>query len=101
MFSLFFQMVVGGPNVQADDATNAKDPDPLFTWPSILNQRCDALATQALAEATDPQPAVPFLPACRATLSIDGVTITHHIPTQIRTAAGLPALRAYLARCHT
>jgi hypothetical protein len=69
-------------------------------WAAQLNQRCDELATAHLDSATTPLPAVPFLPASTVSVSVRTHTITHHIPTQLRTFAGLPGMKAHLANHH-
>jgi hypothetical protein len=48
----------------------------------------------------EPLPTVPFLPASQVSISIGQHTITHHIPTQLRTFAGLPGLRAQFVKHH-
>jgi hypothetical protein len=41
-----------------------------------------------------------FLPASRVSASVGTHTITHHIPTQLRTFAGLPGIQAHFAERH-
>jgi hypothetical protein len=77
----------------------AEDGEPL-SWEAQLNQRCDELATDHLASAMTVLPKVPFLPASRVDLTIQGTTLTHHFPSQIRLFAGLPAYREYLCLHH-
>jgi hypothetical protein len=43
---------------------------------------------------------VPFLPASKVGLMVQGTTLTHHLPTQLRTFAGLPEYQEYLCRHH-
>jgi hypothetical protein len=76
------------------------DGEPL-SWEVQLNQRCDTLlATAHLSSATDILPIVPFLPASKVCRTVQGTTLTHHLPTQLRTFAGLPEYREYLCRHH-
>jgi hypothetical protein len=75
------------------------DGEPL-SWEAQLNQRCDTLATDHLSSVNDILPLVPFLPASKVGLTVQGTTLTHHLPTQLRTFAGLPAYRKYLCRHH-
>jgi hypothetical protein len=75
------------------------DGEPL-SWEAQLNQRCDTLSTDHLSSATDILPLVPFLPASKVGLMVQGTTLTHYFPTQLRTFAGLPEYREYLCRHH-
>jgi hypothetical protein len=71
------------------------------TWAVILNQRCDSLASKHLDSATEILlQSVPFLPASKISLDVDGVTITHHLPSQLRRCSNSPSLRDYLCRHH-
>jgi hypothetical protein len=79
---------------------DTKYPNRPPTWEAILNNRCDAIASDKLAAATDVLRQVPFLPASKISLDIGGVTITHHLPSQLRRCSNSPALRAYLCRHH-
>jgi hypothetical protein len=80
------------------DETN--DGEPLL-WEAQLNHRCDELATDHLSSATTVLPLVlPFLPASKVDLTVQGTTLTHHFPSQLRLFAGLPAYREYLCRHH-
>jgi hypothetical protein len=76
------------------------DDGGILSWEAQLNQRCDELATEHLASATTTLPLVPFLPASIVSLTVHGVTLTHHYPTQLRTFAGLPKYRKYLCKHH-
>ena len=80
---------------------DTKYPTCPLPWNATLNQRCDQLASLALDDAVDPIPLVTFLPASQISLVVGSTTITHHLPTQIRTLAGLPALRTSLCTCHS
>jgi hypothetical protein len=75
------------------------DGKPL-SWEAQLNQHCDELATDHLSSATEILPLVPFLPASKVGLTVQGTTLTHHLPTQLRTFAGFPEYREYLCRHH-
>jgi hypothetical protein len=66
------------------------------TWPAILNTRCDAIASDKLALATDVLRKVPFLPANKISLEVQGVSTTHHLPSPLRRSSNSVALRAYL-----
>jgi hypothetical protein len=46
-------------------------------------------------------PRVPFLPGSKVGLVVDGTSITHHYPSQLRTLASLPAYKAYLCEHHS
>jgi hypothetical protein len=66
-----------------------------------LNQHCNDIATEHLENAVGSYPLVPFLSSSKVSLTVQaGTTITHHIPTHLRTCAGLPALRDYKCRHH-
>ena len=70
-----------------------------LSWDETLNTRCDELATQYLDEATTPKPLVPFIPASKAQLQVQGTTITHrHIPLQLCYMRSVQASKQYL--CH-
>jgi hypothetical protein len=79
---------------------DTKYPDKPLPWAAKLNMRCDEIATLHLENAVAPIPTVTFLPASKVSLSIGEWTITHHIPTQLRTFAGLPGLRDHYHRHH-
>jgi hypothetical protein len=79
---------------------DTKYPNRPSTWAAILNNRCDALASTHLDEATDILRSVPFLPASKISLDVDGVTITHHLPSQLRRCSNSQSLRDYLCRHH-
>jgi hypothetical protein len=79
-----------------DDDDDDDDGEPL-SWEAQLNQRCDALATDHLESAVTILPLVPFLPASKeVSLTVNGTTLTHNLPSHFRTLAGLPAYRQYL-----
>ena len=73
-------------------------PNAPLSWDETLNTRCDELATHHLEAATTPKPLVPFIPASKAHLQVNGTTITHHIPTQLRYMCSVQATKQYL--CH-
>jgi hypothetical protein len=79
---------------------DTKHPDRPPTWAAILNTRCDAIASDKLALATDVLRKVSFLPASKISLEVHGVTITHHLPSQLRRSSNSAALRAYLCKHH-
>jgi hypothetical protein len=79
---------------------DTKYPDEPLSWAAQLNQRCDEIATAHLDRATDPMPTVPFLPASTVSVSVGAHTITHHLPTQFRTFAGLAGIRQHLCDRH-
>jgi hypothetical protein len=79
---------------------DTKHPNRPPTWAAILNTRCDVLASKHLDAATDILRSVPFLPASKISLDVDGVTITHHLPSQLRRCSNSPSLRDYLCRHH-
>jgi hypothetical protein len=71
------------------------------TWASHLNQqRCDEIATHHLAQATTVLHLISFFTASKAQLNVQGTTITHHIPSQLRSFAGLQAYHQYLCKHH-
>jgi hypothetical protein len=65
-----------------------------------LNQRCDKIATTHLEAATRSIPSVTFLPASKVSVTVRQHTITHHIPTQLRTFAGIAGMRAHFHKHH-
>jgi hypothetical protein len=79
---------------------DTKHPNRPPTWPAILNTRCDAIASDKLSSAVDILRKVPFLPASKISLEVQGVTITHHLPSQLRRSSNSAALRAYLCKHH-
>jgi hypothetical protein len=79
---------------------DTKYPEQPLPWEAQLNKRCDEIATAHLEAALEPIPTVPFLPASQVSISIRRHTITHHIPTQLRTFAGLPGLRTHFVKHH-
>jgi hypothetical protein len=79
---------------------DTKYPNQPLQWAAQLNQRCDKIATAHLESATTTLPTVPFRPASQVCLSVGKLTITHHTPTQLRTLAELPDIRAHLGTQH-
>jgi hypothetical protein len=75
-------------------------PDEPLSWAAQLNQHCDEITTKHLDSATDPIPTVPFLPASNVGVYVGAHTITHHIPTQFRTFAGLSGIWTHLCTHH-
>jgi hypothetical protein len=87
---------IGSPVVfeHVEGHQDTKYPDQPLSWEAQVNQRCDEIATGYLEAATSSIPTVTFLPASRVRISVGTHTITHHIPTQLRTFSGLPGIRA-------
>jgi hypothetical protein len=71
-------------------------PNAPLSWDETLNTRCDTLATQYLDAATTAQPLVTFIPASKAHLQVNGTSITHHIPSQLRYLCNRQASKEYL-----
>jgi hypothetical protein len=65
-----------------------------------LNQRCDEIATAHLNSAIRSIPPVTFLPASKVSVTVRNHTVTHHIPTQLRTFAGIAGMRTHLHKHH-
>jgi hypothetical protein len=79
---------------------DTKYPGQPLPWEAQLNKKCDEITTARMEAALEPCPTVPFLPASQVFISIRRHTITYHIPTQLRTFAGLPGLRAHFVKYH-
>ena len=79
-----------------DDSAIPED----LPWPAQLNIRCDSLASDELALIQTPTPLVPFLPASLVSLTVQGKTLTHHIPSQVRQLHSVLTQRPYLERHH-
>jgi hypothetical protein len=79
---------------------DTKYPNKPLPWAAKLNMRCDEIATYHLENADALIPTVSFLPASKVSLSIGTHTITHHIPTQLRTFAGVQGLREHYRHHH-
>jgi hypothetical protein len=73
-------------------------PNAPLSWDKTLNTRCDKLATHHLEAATMAKPLVPFIPASKVHLQVNGTTITHHIPSQLHYLCSVQATKHYL--CH-
>jgi hypothetical protein len=73
-------------------------PNAPLSWDKTLNTHCDELATHHLEAATMAKPLVPFIPASKVHLQVNGTTITHHIPSQLRYLYSVQATKHYL--CH-
>ena len=56
----------------------------------------DTLASTALANVS-PEPMVPFLPASKISLSVQGQSITHHVPSAVRRLSITKDQRDYLS----
>jgi hypothetical protein len=65
-------------------------------WEAQLNCISDALATDYLDNHSRPSKRVPFIPASKIDISIDGVTITSHLARRLRQAASSPALEEHI-----
>jgi hypothetical protein len=70
-----------------------KYPDRPLKWEAQLNKRCDEIVTDHLEAATDILSTTPFFPASKASLTVGVMTLTHHIPSQLRFFAGLSSYR--------
>jgi hypothetical protein len=53
-------------------------------WKVQINSRCDEIATDYLRRQSQPVTQVPFLPASKVALVVNGTTITSRIPSQLR-----------------
>jgi hypothetical protein len=69
-------------------------------WVAQLNIRCDDLATAELLSISQPTPIVPFLPASLVALTVQGITLTHHIPSQLRQLHSKLTQQPYLEKHH-
>jgi hypothetical protein len=79
---------------------DTKYPGRPLPWNAQLNQRCDEIATDHLAAATEILTKTSYFPASKVSLTVQQTTITHHIPSQLRYCSSLPAHRAYICRHH-
>jgi hypothetical protein len=77
-----------------------KYPGEPLSWPAQVSQACDDVATKHLESAADILYTASVFPASRVVLTVNATTITHHIPSQLRAFAGLPAHRTYLCHHH-
>jgi hypothetical protein len=75
-------------------------PTAELPWPAQLNIRCDALASTELRRISNISPIVPFLPASTVSLTVQGKTLTHHIPSQVRQLHSALQQRPYLEKHH-
>lgn len=75
-----------------------KYPDRELSREAILNDRADEIATIVMTRVTQHLPQVPFIPASQLLLTINNVSVTHHIPTNIRLACAKAAHRTYLCK---
>jgi hypothetical protein len=62
---------------------NEPDSSQPLSWEATLNQHCDNIAIKHLEAAVCSYPLVPFLPSSKVSLTVQGNTVTHHIPTQL------------------
>jgi hypothetical protein len=94
---------VVGSNVDFEHVEGHQDtkyPGQPLSWPATLNKRCDEIALTHLNKATSPIPSVTFLPASKVSIPVGHQTLTHHIPTQLRTFAGILGMRAHYCQHH-
>jgi hypothetical protein len=84
----------------AEGHQDTKYPVEPLSWAAQLNQRCDEIATAHLELAAHWIRRVLFLPESRVSVSVGRHTITHRLPTQLRTFASLPGIRAHLCTHH-
>jgi hypothetical protein len=94
---------VGSDHVAYEHVEGHQDikyPGLPLSWPATLNQRCDEIASLHLDSATSSIPSVTFLPASQVSISVGRTTLTHHIPTQLRTFAGMSGMRAHYCKHH-
>jgi hypothetical protein len=75
-------------------------PQEELPWPAQLNIRCDTLASKELVRIQSPTPLVPFLPASKVSITVQGQSLTHHIPAQVRQLHSALTQRPYLERHH-
>ena len=70
-------------------------------WKAKLNVYCDFIATKELNKIISrQQTTIQLLPASRIKLDIDGTTITHHMPSQIRYRFSEKAIKQYMIKKH-
>jgi hypothetical protein len=69
---------------------NERESAEPLSWEATLNQHYDDIATKHLEAAVGSYLLVPFLPSSKVSLTVRGNTITHHIPTHLRTLGGPP-----------
>ena len=79
---------------------DSKYPNRPLSWEARLNQRCDEIATDYLNQASHVLYTTSFFPSSKVSLKVSSKTITHHIPSQLRTEAGYQAQRVYLCKHH-
>jgi hypothetical protein len=77
-----------------------KYPERPLPWEAQLNQRCDEIATDHLEAPTTTLPTVYFLPASKVSITVGKQTLTHHIPTKLRTFVELSGIRAHFMERH-
>jgi hypothetical protein len=75
-----------------DDTARVED----FPWEAQMNCHADALATDYLDNFAIISRVVPFIPASKVSIAIDGNTVTRNIARRLRQAASSPALEKYL-----
>jgi hypothetical protein len=75
-------------HIHSHQDTPTSNQDEPLKWKIQLNERCDTIATEQLQLQTGPTLLVPFLPAAKVSLAVQGRTITGKIPTQLRHHCG-------------
>jgi hypothetical protein len=86
--------------IHVEGHQDTKYPDRTPTWDSCLNQHCDEITTTHLELATDILLRMSFFPASKVILTVQHTSITHHIPSQLRSFAGLRDYRCYRTKHH-
>ena len=75
------------------DEDNAVDDLP---WEAQMNCHADILATDYLDNWSEPSKLVPFIPASKASIAIDRITITRNLARRLRQAASSPKLQEHI-----
>jgi hypothetical protein len=65
-------------------------------WEAQMNCRADACASNCLVDSSEPSKIVPFVPASKASISIDGITIICNTARPIQSAASNPDLKKHV-----
>jgi hypothetical protein len=65
-------------------------------WEAQMNCHADACATDYLENWSEPSKIVPFVPASKVSLAIDGAAITRNAARRLRLAASSPALKKHI-----
>jgi hypothetical protein len=75
-------------HIHSHQAAPSHAQDAPLAWKIQLNERCDAIATEHLRRQTAPTVLVPFLPAAKVTLAVNGRTLTGKLPAKLRHHCG-------------